>query len=62
MAESLNLVVEQDQAGLWRVTSPNITGLSPLGIRVVRRCPMLTARSLICSGSSALPASLRMTP
>jgi hypothetical protein len=31
MAESLNLVVEQDQAGLWRVTSPNITGLLATG-------------------------------
>ena len=31
MAESLNLVVEQDQAGLWRVTSPNIPGLLATG-------------------------------
>jgi hypothetical protein len=31
MAESLNLVVEQDQAGLWRVTSPNIPGLVATG-------------------------------
>jgi hypothetical protein len=31
MAESLNLVVEQDQAGFWRVTSPNIPGLLATG-------------------------------
>jgi hypothetical protein len=31
MAESLNLVVEQDQAGLWHVTSPNIPGLVATG-------------------------------
>jgi alpha-tubulin suppressor-like RCC1 family protein len=31
MPEPLNLVVEQDQAGLWRVTSPNIPGLLATG-------------------------------
>jgi hypothetical protein len=31
MAEAINLVVEQDQAGLWRVTSPNIPGLLATG-------------------------------
>ena len=31
MAKSLNLVVEQDHTGLWRVTSPNIPGLVVTG-------------------------------
>ncbi|MGA7806710.1 hypothetical protein [Bradyrhizobium sp.] len=31
MAESLNLVVEQDQTGLWRVTSPNVPALVATG-------------------------------